>query len=170
MKQTSILIAILFLFLVSCDEDKPIRKGLDKTGEELVLLTLHAGIHDKDLVDCYFGDLEIDSTLDYKIIDLKVELKELYKRIEKIIPKNKSEEFRKNYQLALTHSVFTRMRIADYESITFMEECENLYQFTPKLNSFTYYDSLLNELDKLNQGEEITIIRKNQENKSIITE
>ena len=29
---------------------------------------------------------------------------------------------------------------------------ENLYQFTPKLNSFTYYDSLLNELDKVLPG------------------
>lgn len=149
------LLVIVVVTLISCNSSKD-NTPLGQTGEKLVTLTLEAGTLDEDLVDSYIGDITIDTTVAYNPQKLKKEFKTLIAEINKIKPKTKDLEARKKYQLAIAEAVFTRLRVINEENIPFMEECKSIYQVTPTLHPYSYYDSLLMVLDTMLGGNMMT--------------
>ncbi len=144
---------LLFLFLiVSCSD--LYKSQLDKTGERLVELTLMAGTLDEDLVDSYIGDITIDSTQKFNIDELLQSFESLSIDISAIEVDSKSLEFRKKYQSGIVNAVITRLKVLNEEEISFIDECESIYQFTPNVKEYSYFDSLLVELDNHLVGDE----------------
>jgi hypothetical protein len=143
---------ILLLLVISCNEFS--KSPLDKTGEKLVELTLMAGTLDDDLVDSYIGEIKIDTTTKFNIEDLKKAFEELLVELTNLEVDSESLNYRKKYQMGIINAVLTRLKVLNNEDISFIDECENIYQFTPDIKEYSYFDSLLVELDKELLGEE----------------
>ncbi|MCB0703192.1 MAG: hypothetical protein R2863_01285 [Candidatus Kapaibacterium sp.] len=146
---------ILFIFLLSIISCSYLDKSpLDETAERLVELTLKAGTIDENLVDSYIGTIEIDTTEEYNIDDLKKSFELLTKDILEIDADTESKMYRKNYQIGIANAVITRLRVLNAEKISFIDECENIYQYTPEVKEYEYFDSLLIEVDNYLAGDE----------------
>lgn len=146
---------ILFIFLLSIISCSYLDKSpLDETAERLVELTLKAGTIDENLVDSYIGTIEIDTTEEYNIDDLKKSFELLTKDILEIDADTESKIYRKNYQIGIANAVITRLRVLNAEKISFIDECENIYQYTPEVKEYEYFDSLLIEVDNYLAGDE----------------
>lgn len=143
---------ILLLLVISCNEFS--KSPLDKTGEKLVELTLMAGTLDDDLVDSYIGNIRIDSAQEYSIDELKKSFNSLLTEISEIETSTKSLEYRKKYQLGIINAVITRLKVINAEKISFIDECESIYQYTPEIKDYSYFDSLLVDIESLLPGED----------------
>lgn len=150
-------IFLILLLIVSCS--KFYNSPLDVTGEHLVELTLMAGTLDEDLVDSYIGDIQIDTTQKYSIEELKKSFESLLTEISAIDVNSESLVLRKNYQLGIVKAVITRLKVLNAEKISFIDECESIYQYTPEVKEYSYFDSLLVELDKYLVGDEVLPIK-----------
>ena len=142
----------LLLLIVSCSKFN--NSPLDETGERLVELTLMAGTLDEDLVDSYVGDIQIDTTQKYNIDELKKKFNLLRSDISVIDANTESLVLRKNYQLGIVNAVYTRLKVLNDEKISFIDECESIYQYTPEVKEYSHFDSLLVELDNYLVGDE----------------
>ncbi len=143
---------ILILLVASCSKFS--KSPLDETGEKLVELTLMAGTLDEDLVDSYIGDIQIDTTQTYNIEELKKSFNSLLDELSSIEVVSESLILRKNYQVGIIKAVITRLKVLNSEKISFIDECESIYQYTPEVKEYEYFDSLLIELDRHLVGEE----------------
>lgn len=156
MKYIVIIISILLLFSCNSNEDN---SPLGYTGKRLVELSLMAGTIDEDLIDSYIGDIKIDTTIKYDINVLKNQFDSLINEIEHIPTNSNPLKFRKNYQLGITKAALTRLKVINKEKVSFIDECNNIYQFNPEIYNYEYYDSILVELDKFLGGSEKLIYR-----------
>lgn len=130
------------------------KSPLDETGEKLVELTLMAGTLDEDLVDSYIGVIEIDTTKKYNVVELKKSFESLQNDISLINVNTESLKLRKNYQIGIVKAVLTRLKVLNAEKISFVDECESIYQYTPEVKEYEYFDSLLVVLDNKLVGDE----------------
>ena len=135
------------------------KSPLDETGESLVELTLMAGTLDEDLVDSYIGDIQIDTTKTYNVKELKKSFESLLNDISSIEVDSESLKLRKNYQIGIIKAVLTRLKVLNAEQISFIDECESIYQFTPEVKEYEYFDSLIIEIDKQLVGDEVLPIK-----------
>jgi len=126
---------------------------LDNSANDLVEITLKLGEKDPDLVDSYIGEQVIDTNEEIDLIEVKGEIKSLKSRLTDKEVKTEIDIFRKNYQLAMINSLEYRLKILDNEKVDFLDECEGIYQYRPELKPYSFYDSLLAELDSLIIGE-----------------
>lgn len=158
------IVFILLVLVMSCSKFS--KSPLDETGESLVELTLMAGTLDEDLVDSYIGDIHIDTTKTYNVKELKKSFESLLNDISSIEVDSESLKLRKNYQIGIIKAVLTRLKVLNAEQISFIDECESIYQFTPEVKEYEYFDSLIIEIDKQLVGdEELPIKLANYRNK-----
>lgn len=127
--------------------------NLDDTANDLVELTLKLGEKDPDLVDSYIGELIIDTNEEIDLIEVKRDIKSLKSRLIEKETSSEIDKFRKNYQLAMINALEYRLKILNDEKLNFLDECEGIYQYRPELKPYSYYDSLLSELNILIPGE-----------------
>lgn len=146
------IVFIILLSVMSCGKFS--KSPLDETGEKLVELTLMAGTLDEDLVDSYIGEIEIDTTKKYDLVELKKSFESLQNDISLIKVNTESLKLRKNYQIGIVKAVLTRLKVLNSEKISFIDECESIYQFTPEVKDYEYFDSLLVVLDYQLVGDE----------------
>lgn len=147
-----IYLILIVIILNSCDIfEREI--DLNESAEELVTITLKLGELDPDLVDSYIGIQELDSNEDIRLELIEKDLKNLYNGLIKVIPSNEIGNQRKNYQLAILKSLEYRIKLLKGDNDNFLRECEKVYQFKPSLRPFSYYDSLLVELDSQIPGQ-----------------
>lgn len=126
---------------------------LNNSASELVTITLKLGELDPDLVDSYIGEEILESTAEIKLELIEKDINNLQERLKKKETKNEIETFRKKYQLALLSSLECRIKYLKEEKVEFLDECEQIYQYRPKIKPISYYDSLLVNLDTLIPGE-----------------
>ena len=149
MKYIVILISIILLSSCNSNEDN---SPLGETGRRLVELTLMAGTVDEYLIDSYIGNLTIDTTIKYDISILKNQFDSLINEIKNIPTKSDALKYRKNYQLGISKAALTRLKVINNEKVSFDEECNNIYQFSPDIYEYEYYDSIIVLLDNFLEG------------------
>ncbi len=147
-----IYIIILALFFNSCYFINN-ELDLDDSANDLVEITLKLGEKDPDLVDSYIGEQLIDTNEEIDLIEVKGDIKSLKSRLTDKEARTEIDIFRKNYQLAMINSLDFRLKILGNEKVKFLDECEGIYQYRPELKPYSYYDSLLSELNLLIPGE-----------------
>jgi hypothetical protein len=146
------LIFILIIAINSCELLES-EIDLNNSASELVTITLKLGELDPDLVDSYIGEEILESTAEIKLELIEKDINNLQERLKKKETKNEIETFRKKYQLALLSSLECRIKYLKEEKVEFLDECEQIYQYRPKIKPISYYDSLLVNLDTLIPGE-----------------
>jgi hypothetical protein len=160
-RMNSITIVLAVFALLAISQNAGANTTLDSIAESYVKLVLKVGKFDKPMVDSYFGPEEWrpseppDESLNPPYQEFLNEAKLLAERLRKVDSEELSGLRLKRYRYLEKEIIafIGRIRMLLGSIMSFDEETRTLYDLElPSFNQ-AYYDSLLQELDRLLPGE-----------------
>lgn len=160
------LFILAALFLFSCGEQKnEISKNLEpsmnKVAEQYVKLVLKIGIHDPDYVDAYYGPAEWKPEAKLNVVSDSAVIQSLYDEAGKLLDslENLSQEqadeiltLRYRYLYKQFLAVRTKIFILAGGKLSFDEEAKALYDVEVPTYDSSYFQNIIDEIDKLLPG------------------
>lgn len=130
---------------------------IDSLAADYVKLTLEADKHEAGYVDAYYGPPELKAAADAhprSVAQLLAEARLLMARIDTMLRTVKNAELvrRAHYLRGSLVAAETRLQMMGGTKFGFMAEAEGLFATTPEIKPLSYYDGLLEKLDRLVPG------------------
>lgn len=155
MKKT-ILLTIIFLFLLACQRGKT-NMSFNSIAEKYVKTVLELGLYDEDFVDAYYGpdewknitkeDVFPYQKLTKRVLDMKNDIKNM---LESNL--SDDEQLRGKYLLKQTEAILARIEIINGNVLSFDEESKRLFDAVTPIYDENYFENKINDLDKLLPG------------------
>ena len=160
MKNVILIAGIILFFLTSCKQkEEPERITMDQIAESYVKLVLKVGLYDPDFVDAYYGPEEWrpDESKKEQIFpyeEFKWKITHLLESMEEVDTTDWTDAdwARQHFLARQMKAVWSRMDMIHGDTIPFNKESKYLYDAIAPHYPATYYDSLLEILDKAIPG------------------
>ena len=124
---------------------------INTIAEQYVKLTLAIGHYSQYYVDAYYGPEHLKSTAKIPLATLAQQATELATTLREL-PIGNNLARRQQYLLSHIQAAHCYIQQLQQQPITFIEECQGLYDVTPPTLELAHFDSILTELHNLLPG------------------